>query len=82
MSQGISRVTREELYGGNEGVDALRREFALLGQIKLVLADGFQVQLFRAAVEIFGKLSDIMDVAALGSAREIAEAHVFDHAFS
>jgi len=36
--------------------------------------------LLGAAVEIFGELSQIVDVAALGRAREIAEAHVFDRA--
>jgi hypothetical protein len=55
---------------------------ALLRQKKLVLADGFQVQLVRAAVEVFGELGDIMDVAALGSGREAADAHVFDHALT
>jgi len=72
----------EELHGGNERIDALRGEFPLLGQIQLVLADGFQIQLLGAAVEILGELGHIMDVAALGRAREIAEAHVFDHALS
>jgi hypothetical protein len=48
----------------------------------LVLADGFQVQLVRAAVEVFGELGDIMDVAALGRGREAADAHVFDHALT
>jgi hypothetical protein len=76
----LQRGQVEELHGGNESVDALRRELAHLRKIKLVLADGFQVQLVRTAVEVFGVPGDIMDVAALGSAREIAKAHVFDHA--
>ena len=78
----LQRGQVEELHGGNEGVDALRRELALLGQMKLILADGLQVQLPRAAVEMFGELGDIMDVAALGRGREVADAHIFDHALT
>jgi len=68
--------------GGDEGVDAWREELTLLGQMQLVLADGFQVQILRAAVAVFGERGEIMDVAALRRAREIADAHVFDHALS
>jgi hypothetical protein len=50
--------------------------------MELILADGLQVQLFGAAVEIFGKLGDIMDVAALGGGREVAKAHIVDHALT
>ena len=78
----LQRDQVEELYGGDKRVDALRGEFALLSEMQLVLTDGFQIQLLRAAVEVFGELRDIMDVAALRRAREIADAHVFDHALS
>ena len=56
----------QKLYGGNESVDALRREFTLLRQVELVLANGFQIQLFRAAVEVFGEFSDIMRCSCVG----------------
>ena len=51
----------EKLHCGDERVDALRGELALLRQIKLVLADGFQIQLLGAAVEILGELRNIME---------------------
>jgi hypothetical protein len=35
------------LDGGNKGVDALRGKFAVLREIKLILADGLQVQFLR-----------------------------------
>jgi hypothetical protein len=60
------------LHGGNEGVDALWGEFALLRQMQLVLAYGLQVQFLRAAVEVLGKVGHIMDVAALGGGGEVA----------
>ena len=72
----------QELGGGDEGIDGLRGELAVLGQKELVLADGFQIQFIRAEVEMFGELGDIMDVASFGSGREVAEAHVFDHALT
>jgi hypothetical protein len=70
------------LHGGNEGVDALWGEFALLRQMQLVLAYGLQVQFLRAAVEVLGKVGHIMDVAALGGGGEVAQLHVFDHALT
>src|ERR1019366_7008172 len=65
----------EELDGGDEGVDGLRRELALLGEIELVLADGFEVEFGGVAMEILGELGDIMDVASLRSGGEVADAH-------
>src|ERR1017187_2001105 len=65
----------EELDGGDEGVDGLRGELALLGEIELVLADGFEVEFGRVAVEVFGEFDDIMDVASLRSGGEVADAH-------
>ena len=72
----------KELDGGDEGVDGLRREFALLGEIEQVLADGFEVEFGGVAVEILGELGDIMDLASLRSGGEVANAHVFDHALT
>jgi hypothetical protein len=72
----------KELDGGDEGVDGLRRELALLGEIELVLTDGFEVELGGVAVEIFGEFGDIMDVASLRRGGEVADAHVFDHALT
>jgi hypothetical protein len=69
----------KELDGGDEGVDGLRRELALLGEIELVLADGFEVQFGGVAMEVLGEFGDIMDIAALGSGGEVADAHVVDH---
>jgi hypothetical protein len=54
----------DELHGGNESVDALWREFALLREVELVLAHSLQVQILRAAVEVLGKVGHIMGVAA------------------
>jgi hypothetical protein len=68
----------QKLHRGNEGVDALRGELALLDQVELVLADRLQIELVGAAVEIQGEVRDIMDIASLGSGREIAQLHVFD----
>lgn len=72
----------KELDGGDEGVDGLRRELALLAQIELVLTDRFEVELGGVAVEILGEMGDIMDVAALRLGREVAQLHVFDHALT
>jgi hypothetical protein len=62
----------QELDGGDEGVDGLRRRLALLGEIELVLTDGFEVEFGGVAVEIFGELGEIMDVASLRSGGEVA----------
>jgi len=72
----------EKLDGGDKGANALGGEFPFLAQMELILADGLQVQLFGAAVEVFGELGDIMDVAALGGGREVAKAHIVDHALT
>jgi hypothetical protein len=72
----------KELDGGDEGVDGLRREVALLGEIELVLTDGFEVEFRGVAVEVFGEFGDIMGVASLGSGGEVADAHIFDHALT
>jgi hypothetical protein len=72
----------EKLDSGDEGADALGGEFPFLAQVELILADGLQVQTLGAEVEVFGELGDIMDIAALGGGREVADAHVFDHALA
>ena len=72
----------QELDGGDEGIDGLRRELALLGEMELVLTDGFEVEFRGVAVEILGEFGDIMDVASLRSGGEVADAHVFDHALT
>jgi hypothetical protein len=72
----------QELDGGDESIDGLRREVALLGQKELILADGFEVEFGGRAVEILGELGDIMDVASLRSGGEVADAHIFDHALT
>jgi hypothetical protein len=72
----------QELDGGDEGIDGLRRELALLGEMELVLTDGFEVEFRWVAVEILGEFGDIMDVASLRSGGEVADAHVFDHALT
>jgi hypothetical protein len=74
----FQRVEIQELNGGNERVDALGGKFALLEHVELVLAYGLEVELLGAAVEIAGEIGDIMDIASLGSWREIAQLHVFD----
>ena len=68
----------QELDGGDEGIDGLRRELALLGEMELVLTDGFEVELGGIAAEIFGEFGDIMDIAALRGEREVAQLHVID----
>src|ERR1017187_9230750 len=61
----------KKLDGGDEGVDGLRRELALLGQVvELALAYGFEVEFGGVAVEILGEVGDIMHVAALRHGRE------------
>jgi hypothetical protein len=72
----------KELDGGDEGVDGLRRELALLGEIELVLADGFEVEFGGVVMEVLGEFGDIMDIASLRSGGEVADAHVFDHALT
>jgi len=74
----FQRVEIQELNGGNERVDALGGKFALLEHVELVLAYGLEVELLGAAVEIAGEIGDIMDIASLGSWREIAQLYVFD----
>jgi len=43
------------LDGGDEGINGLRREVALLRQKELVLADGFEVEFGGRAVEVLGE---------------------------
>jgi hypothetical protein len=74
----FQRVQIQELNGGNERVDALGGEFALLEHVQLVLAYGLQVELLGAAVEIAGEIGHIMDIASLGGKRKVAQLHVFD----
>ena len=76
-------MTRKRNWtAGTKGVDGLRRELALLGEIELVLTDGFEVEFGGCAVEVLGEFGDIMDVASLRSGGEVADAHVFDHALA
>ena len=60
----LQRDQVQELDGGDEGIDGLRREVALLDQKELILADGFEVEFGGRAVEILGELGDIMDIAS------------------
>jgi len=72
----------EELDGGDEAIDGLRREFPLFGEVEKILADGVKIEIGGTAVEIFGEGGDIMNVAALGGEGEVANAHIVGHALA
>jgi len=48
----------------------------------LILAEIFQVQMFRAGLIELGQAGNVMQIASLGFGRQIAQLHVFNHAFS
>jgi hypothetical protein len=60
----------------------LGRHLTLVGEIDLILANGFGSELVGRGMEILGELGDIVNVVALGFQRKPANLHVFDHAFS
>ena len=78
----LQRVKVEKLHSRNILIDALRGEFLLVDEVKLVLADRFQVQNLRALAEILGEVGHIMDIVSLSGRREIAQLHIFDHALT
>jgi len=72
----------EELDGGDEAIDGLRRELALFSEVKEILTDGVEVEIGGTAGEIFGEGGDIMNVAALGGEGEVANAQIVGHALA
>ena len=72
----------KELDGGEKLIHRLCRVPAFVGQVDLILADVFQVQMFRAGLIELGQTGDVMQIGSLGLGRQIAQLHVFDHAFS
>jgi hypothetical protein len=48
----------------------------------LELPEIFQVQMFRAGLIESGQTGDVMQVGSLGLRREIAQLHIFGHAFA
>jgi hypothetical protein len=42
----------------------------------------FQVQMFRAGLIELGQTGDVVQIGSLCLGRQIAQLHVFDHAFS
>jgi hypothetical protein len=56
----------EELHRGNILIDGFRSQLALVEQVELVLADGFQVQQLRTLAEVAGEGGDVVNVVALG----------------
>ena len=72
----------EELDGGKKLIHRFGRVPAFVGQVDLVLADVFQVQMFRAGLIELRQTGDVMQIASLCLGRQIAQLHVFDHAFS
>ena len=78
----LQGIPIEELHRGNILVDGFRRQLALVEQVELILADGFDVEDLGTSVEILGEAGDVMEVVFLSRRRQIAQLHVFDHAFS
>ena len=78
----FERDQEEELDGGDEAVDGLRGEFALLSGVKEILADGVEVEIGGTALEECGESGDIMNVAALRGEGEVANAHIVGHALA
>jgi hypothetical protein len=72
----------QKLRGGDEGVDALRREFSLMEQVQFVLPQRFQVELIRAGVVELGVVGDVVDVTSLWGGREATQLHVLDKPLS
>ena len=72
----------EELHGGNETVDAFRRQLLLVQEIEFVLENGLQVQVFRAGVVEFCEIGDVMELTSLCGGREATQLHVFDKPLS
>jgi len=70
----------EKLHRGNILVDSFRRELALVEQIELILADGFEVQHLGALAEIAGEAGYVVDVVFLRFRGQVAQLHVFQHA--
>jgi len=63
-------------------VNRIRGVTAVAGKVDLILADILQVQMFRADLEKLRQTGDVMQIASLRFWRQIAQLHVFDHAFS
>ena len=72
----------EELDRGNILVDGFRRELTLVKEVKLVLSDGLQIEQFGALAEVLGETRHVVNIVSLGFGREVAQLHVFEHAFS
>lgn len=74
----IQRGQIQELHGGHERINALGGELAFLEQVELIVADGLEIELLGAAVEVSREIRDIMDIASLCGGREIAQFTICD----
>jgi hypothetical protein len=72
----------EELDGTEILVDGFDGEFAFVEEVELVLADGFEVELVGALLEVSGEGGDVRDIVFLSACGEVAQLHVFDHSLT
>ena len=56
--------------------------FPLVEQVEFVLANGLQVQVFRAGFVEFREFGDVMEVTSLCGGREATQLHIFDKPLS
>lgn len=72
----------EEFGGGNELVETGGAVQAVVSEIDLILAQILQVQVFRTDLEELGQAGDVVQVSPLRLGREMAQLHIFGHAFT
>lgn len=54
----------------------------LVSEVELVFANFLQAEMFGTGLIESGQAGDVMDMGPLGFRAEIAQLHVFDHAFA
>ena len=72
----------EELQGGNALIDGFGGKLAFVEEVKLILADGLDVEKLGAHAEVLGESGDHSDVVLLGAGCQVAQLHIFDHALT
>jgi len=62
----------------NRAIHRIRRQFPLVDQVQLVLADRFEVQMLGALAVMLRECADVVDVCSLCGGCEATQLHVLD----
>ncbi len=67
---------------GRDGLDQDALVHLLVEEMQLIGADMLGSELIGGGLKVLGELGDIADITVDGVGREVANLHVFEHAFA